>query len=171
MPALAAPAWHCSGVGTVAWVAVMLTIDPPVFARCSNAARETLNVPHRSMSTTVRNPLAEREAAGERKLPAALLTTTSSRPNSATHPVTAAATSSYLRTSAGNTFATPPVSVMWAATASSFSLVRPRRATLHPCAASMRARPAPMPLPPPVTKATLPTRRSLAKTLLMGGRW
>ena len=61
--------------------ALMLTMFPPCSrSHASNAARDTLYVPSRSMSTTALNPFGEMFVIGAGKLPAALLTTTSRRP-------------------------------------------------------------------------------------------
>ena len=56
----------------------------PAFCSASNAAREALKVPLRSMSITVRKPFGDSAAAGARKLPAAPLTSVSSLPNRST---------------------------------------------------------------------------------------
>ena len=53
----------------------------------------------------------------------------------------------------------PPAPRMLAAAASSFSCLRPTSMTFAPCSANRSAMRCPMPLPPPVTKATLPPRR------------
>src|SRR5262249_49540274 len=71
IPALAAPAWTCSGVGTNDCVALMLTMQPFCAASAWWAARLALKVPQRSMSMTARKPFAESVAAGARKFPAA----------------------------------------------------------------------------------------------------
>jgi 2,4-dienoyl-CoA reductase [(3E)-enoyl-CoA-producing], peroxisomal len=73
----------------------MFTTRPsPDVRSASNAARAALNVPTRSISTTVLNPFGESPAAGARKLPAAPLTSVSSLPNRSSVRATARAIAS-----------------------------------------------------------------------------
>ncbi len=80
-PALAADACDWPTVPRSWSVALIFRMTPFRDSRCGKAARETLNVPLRSMSTTVPNPLGERFSARQKKLPAAPLTRMSRRPN------------------------------------------------------------------------------------------
>src|SRR5436190_1526689 len=59
----------------------MLRICPRYCLSCSNAARQTLKVPFKSMSTTVPKPFEESSSALQRKFPAAPFTTMSTRPS------------------------------------------------------------------------------------------
>jgi hypothetical protein len=70
----------------------MLRICPPLFFNSSKAARQTLNVPLRSMSTTVPKPLGDNSSALQRKLPAAPLTAMSMPPKRSTVAATARST-------------------------------------------------------------------------------
>ncbi len=100
----------------------------------SKAARDMLNVPFRSMSTTVRNPFGDNAAAGARKLPAAPLMSVSSLPKRSTVARTAFATASGCRTSAATASTARPVAPrIAAAVASRTSCLRP---TMHTSAPS-----------------------------------
>src|SRR4030095_11760727 len=59
----------------------------------------------------------------------------------------------------GTARACPPAGAIWSATSSSSSLRRPVIVTLAPSCANVRAMAAPMPVPPPVTMATLSASR------------
>ena len=61
-------------------LAEMLTMDAPGRFKCSNAARQVLKVPSRSISTTDLNPLADMPSTGAGKFPAAPQTTRSISP-------------------------------------------------------------------------------------------
>src|SRR3954470_22444756 len=78
-PALAAAEWANPGPPVHAYDAPTFTIDARVPAARWRRASSRLQryVPVRVMSTTVRHALGERSSAGEGKLAAALLTSTS----------------------------------------------------------------------------------------------
>jgi hypothetical protein len=80
MPAFAAQTWACIAMGVNACMAEMLMIDAPGRRKCSNAARQVLKVPRRSMSTTDLNPFADIPSTGAGKFPAAPQTTRSISP-------------------------------------------------------------------------------------------
>ena len=166
MPALAAAACTCPMVPSNCSVALMFNTTPRLAFRCGSAARETLNVPFRSMSTTVPKPLGDSSSARATKLPAAPFTTMSRRPNVSAACATAAATSSGRRTSAATASARTPSEAISAAVGSRWSAVRLTMATSQPCAARASAMPRQMPVPPPVTSAERPARseRSKAET-------
>ena len=155
-PALAAQTCACIGIGVNACIAEIFTIEAPGRLRCSNTARQVLKVPSKSMSTTALKPLADMPSAGAGKFPAAPQTTMSISPCASRAALIAAASASYSRTSAACPDATPPALDISNAADSSFSLVRPMRATLAPCSAKRRAMAKLMPLPPPVMSAFLP---------------
>ena len=89
------------------------------------------------------------------RLAAALFTSTSSRPEMASASSTMRRVSSSLRTSPGMAWQLP--SRRQDATSSSFSPRRPVMHTVAPSATKRRASAAPMPLPPPVMSAVLPS--------------
>ena len=149
----------------------MFRIWPRFFFNSANAARQTLKVPFRSISTTVPKPFGDNSSALQRKFPAAPFTTMSTRPNRSTVAAIASSTSSGLRTSAATAKASPMVvfaasapslivgllprtSLMLAAAGSRFSMLRLTSTTFAPASAKARATPPVMPVPPPVTKAT-----------------
>jgi hypothetical protein len=96
-------------------------IDPAVCLSCSTAAREALNEPSRSISTTVRKPLADSFSAGARKLPAAPQTSTSIAPSSASLTANAASSAPKSRTSAATAQTSAPSTRSSSAAASSLS--------------------------------------------------
>src|SRR5450759_3873479 len=144
---------------------------PRVSLSCSNAAREALKAPMRSMSITVLKPLAESCSEGQMKLPAAPHTRTSTGPSSDFILASAASSADISRTSATAVQTLAPLPAIKArnspAALSSFSWVRPQMAILAPSAAKFFAIPRLMPLPPPVTKTVLPLNRSLEKYEVM----
>ena len=91
-PALAAHTCTCMAMGTIACGAEMLITLAPGLVRCAQAARITLKVPSRSMSTTDLNPLGLKFAAAAGKLPAAPDTSTSILPCLCTNDASASAT-------------------------------------------------------------------------------
>ena len=118
-----------------------------------------LNVPFRSMSTTVPKPFADRSSAAHTKLPAAPFTRMSKRPNRATVCSTTDSTAAGSRTSDGNARARTPSDSIARAAGSRCSARRLVIATCAPCAASASAIPWQIPVPPPVTSATCPLKR------------
>jgi hypothetical protein len=96
IPALAAPAGAQPGHPLHAYEVMMLTIRPTWAdaESASKAARQQLNVPLRSMSMMVRQPLADNCSVSQRKFPAALLMRMSRLPCSATTRSTTACTMS-----------------------------------------------------------------------------
>ena len=127
--------------------------------RCGKA-RATLNVPLRSMSTTVPIPFGERFSAKQKKFPAAPLTTMSRRPNACAVCATTASMAAGSRTSPARASACAPARCISAAVGSRCSCLRLEIATLQPADANASAMPRQMPVPPPVTRAALPFRRS-----------
>ena len=60
-----------AGMSYSAWLAEMARMEAPGFLRNSNPARQVLNVPFRSISTTALKPFADIPVTGAGKLPAA----------------------------------------------------------------------------------------------------
>ena len=121
------------------------------------------------MSITAPKPLGLRSADGQKKLPAALLTTMSSRPSSRIVRSTAASTASGWRTSAASGRQRRPVAAaICSAAAARFSGLRLTIATSAPCRARASAIPRPIPVPPPVIRATLPENKDSRKMLMVG---
>jgi hypothetical protein len=94
----------------------------------------------------------------------ALLIRTSTWPNCASVHWASSWASAGRDTSPGCATAWPPAPVISATTSSSGGLRRPLITTRAPSFASMRAVQRPMPLPPPVTMATVPSRRAMARS-------
>uniref|UniRef100_A0A147BT71 Putative secreted protein n=1 Tax=Ixodes ricinus TaxID=34613 RepID=A0A147BT71_IXORI len=116
----------------------------------------TIAVPLSTMSTMVLQALADSRSVGLMKLPAALFTTMSGRPSSFSQRSTAAATASGFLTSAatGKIFR-PVLSLISLAVLSNTSCFLLTMATFAPSCANISVIPLPMPVPPPVIKATL----------------
>src|SRR5712692_10163564 len=129
---------------------------PPAWRRAGRAARDTRNVPRRLMSTT-RSQSASLvcSAVPTRRTPA-LLTTTLSLPNRLTVSPRAASTCPRLETSQATAQASPPERRISSETFSSGATRRPATATCAPSRAKRMAQARPIPVPPPVRKATLP---------------
>src|SRR5690348_12078260 len=141
----------------------MFSICPRCSLSCANAARHTLNVPFKSISTTVPNPFGDNSSALHRKFPAAPFTTISIRPNASTVFAIALSTCAGSRTSATTGIASPPFSLMYCAAGSRCSNLRLTSATRAPASANARATPPVIPVPPPVTNATRPRKTPSAK--------
>src|SRR5437588_11191902 len=82
---------------------------PTVFFQFVKSGATDVEVPFRSISTTVPKPFGESSSAAHRKFPAAPLTTMSSFPNRATDTAIAFSIYSGLRTSAATAKASPIV--------------------------------------------------------------
>src|SRR5216684_4215707 len=123
-------------------------------------AREKRNTPLRKTSITpsqISSPVSCSGPACNR-LPA-LLTSTSTRSNVASVACTARWTSASSVTLPGTASAWLPAAVIVSTISPSISLRRPVIVTLAPSRANVVAMAAPMPLPPPVTMATLSASR------------
>ena len=137
-------------------------ITPPVFCGiiCLPAHLQPRNTPLRLICTTVFQPLIEMSSGLARNEAPALLTMMSSRPHSATARSTIPLTWSSWRTSTATAKVLRPRSVMALATGSRCSSLRLQRATSAPARANSIAIDLPMPVPPPVTMAVLPSREN-----------
>ena len=113
--------------------------------------------PSSTIETTARQPFGDRSSPFTTKLPAALLTRQSTRPNRSTAAATIASTWSGSRTSVGCAAARPPAASISATVSSSGSGRRPATTTDAPSRANSWAMARPIPLPPPVTSATRPS--------------
>src|SRR5690554_6170038 len=134
----------------------MLTMAPPP---CSFITCMAARVPQKVPSTVVAK-LACQSAVVMVSTPPqvkamALLTITSRRPNSAAVDLIAPTKDSSLLTSATRYAALPPALRICATTSCNGSSRRPQTTTVAPSAAILSAVAAPIPEPPPVTKATL----------------
>src|SRR3984885_2551432 len=143
-------------MGRTAWPALSAINEAPGVRSRSKAPRNTLKVPFRSISTTVRKPLADRPTTGATKLPAAPDTTISSAPNSFAMLSSTVRVAAKSRTSQLNPSAPAPID---AAALAAFSGLRPATATRAPNSAKRLAIPKLMPLVPPAMKAVLPANK------------
>src|SRR6185436_7354022 len=125
---------------------------------CRPAAREQRKLPSRTIATTARQPFGDNSSALTTKLPAALFTRTSTRPNWSTAAATRASTCSGSRTSVGCPSAFPLRPSIRSTVSSSGSGRRPATTTPAPRRANSSAKARPRPLPPPVTSATFPSK-------------
>src|SRR2546425_5852363 len=132
---------------------------PPHFRNSFSAARDIRNGPFtftvitRSHSSSVMLSTVETCSAP------ALFTSTFSRPNCLTVSRTARSTSLPRVTSHSTAEALPPSFFTSPVTARSFSSRRPAKATLAPSRANARAIARPIPVPPPLIRATFPESR------------
>src|SRR2546422_1846733 len=147
----------------------MLTITPPVFCCiiCLPAHLQPRNTPLRLMPITVFQPLIEISSGLARNEAPALLTMTSSRPHSDTARSTMPLTWSSCRTSTATANVRRPRLVISLATGSRCSSLREHSATSAPARANSMAIDLPMPVPPPVTMAVLPSSEN--RDLAMAG--
>jgi len=99
-----------------------------------------------------------------------LLTSTSTRPNVPSVACTARWTSASSVTLPGTASAWPPAAAISSATPSRISLRRPVIVTLAPSRANVAAMAAPIPVPPPVTIATLSASRIEVSSSCLTGR-
>mmetsp|Transcript_1924 Transcript_1924/g.7329 ORF Transcript_1924/g.7329 Transcript_1924/m.7329 type:complete len:243 (-) Transcript_1924:108-836(-) len=148
----------------VKWrVAVMLVTTPPNLdsLRLLKAADVMLNMPKVSISMTVLKPFDDNCSDAARKLPAAEFTRMSSEPKAERAFSTAALQSSGFRMSPATASTRMPSFAKRAAASSKNFCRRPIMTTpLAPWSPNCRAISKPIPLPPPVIKATLPSRAS-----------
>src|SRR5690349_6033629 len=137
----------------------MLTITPPVFCCiiCLPAHLQPRNTPLRLMPMTVFQPLIEMSSGLARNDAPALFTMMSSRPHSDTARSTIPFTWSSWRTSTAIANVRRPRLVISLATGSRCSSLREHSATSAPARANSIAIDFPMPVPPPVTRAVLPS--------------
>src|SRR3989442_2618063 len=139
----------------------MLTIEPPPWrCMCGITHREKRNTLLRNTSNTSSQISSAVSCKGPacNRLPA-LLTSTPRRPSVASGACTARCTSASSVTLPGTASARPPAAVIESAISSRISLRRPVVVTLAPSRANVVAMAAPMPVPPPVTMATLSASR------------
>ncbi len=138
----------------------MLTMeaaDPFAIWRRPNS-REQVNVPFRTMSTTVRKPLGLMSSAGTGKLPAALLIRMPGRPHSASTVSKSSFTDCASRMSQVTASAFPPASSMAAIPWDRCWALLLATHTLAPRRANSTAIALPRPVPPPVTTAEQPVK-------------
>src|SRR5436309_4246145 len=139
----------------------MLTMTPPPWAIiCLPAHLQPRKTPFRLMPTTVFQPLIEMSSGFARKEAPALFTMTSSRRHSSAARSTMALTWSSCRTSTAIANERRPRSRMAFTTGSRCSSLREQMATSAPAFANSIAMDFPMPVPPPVTIAVLPSREN-----------
>jgi hypothetical protein len=99
-----------------------------------------------------------------------LFTSTDTSPSASRTPFTYEAIWSTSRMSHVPACTVQPRAASWAFAVSSFAASRPAMATFAPSSHSVRAMASPMPLPPPVTMATCPSKRPGRKMLGMSSR-
>ena len=135
-------------------------IEPAVpAARWRRAnSRAQKKVPFRVMSTTVRQALGDMSSAGTGKLAAALLTSTSGRPNAAVASSKAAAISSGSRMSQPTASTREPSASTDSRPVSRCSGLRLAMTRSAPSRANSAAIAFPRPVPPPVTKTQEPAK-------------
>src|SRR5206468_1244591 len=139
----------------------MLTMTPPPWAIiCLPAHLQPRKTPFRLMPTTVFQPLIEMSSGFARKEAPALFTMTSSRRHSSAARSTMALTWSSCRTSTAIANERRPRSRMAFTTGSRCSSLREQMETSAPAFANSIAMDFPMPVPPPVTIAVLPSREN-----------
>src|SRR6056297_1308368 len=136
-----------------------LITTPPPSLSSSSAACVQWYVPVRLMSTIRFQPLGLMSSKFAMKEAPALLTSTSSPPNTSTVVSTSASTASRSVTSHSTATASPPVSrsLIRSATGSTLSSSREQITTSTPSAANRSAIAFPMPLDAPVTIAVDPS--------------
>ena len=110
-----------------------------------------MNVPFSVMSTTVRHAFGDMSSAGTGKFAAALFTSTSGRPNSASAASNAAATLSGSRMSQGTASTRAPSASIASRPASRCSSLRLPMTIAAPSRANSDAIALPSPVPAPVT--------------------
>src|SRR5271157_75442 len=140
----------------------MLMTAAPGLVRCGYAARVTLEVPIRSMSTTTRKPFEDCALTAATKLPAAPETSTSMGPSWLTALWNARPTASKSRTSAVTPAMLPPVVPSAAMAASTLSCLRLATETFAPCFEKFSATPKPIPVVPPKTSACFPVKSNVS---------
>src|SRR5882724_4442301 len=152
----------------------MFTMTPPVACCiiCRPAHLQPRNAPVRLMPTTVFQPFTEISSGLARKEAPALFTITSSWPHSWTARSTIAFIWSSWRTSRAMANDRLPTSRTALTTGSRCSSLREQRATSAPARANSIAMDLPMPVPPPVTIAVLPSSEkgdlAMARTIPQG---
>ncbi len=132
---------------------------PPHFRNSGSTARDTRNGPFTFTVITRSHSSSLIPSTVDTCSVPALFTSTFSRPNRSTVPLTARSMSRALVTS--HSIANPAPPCFWTSliTSRSFSNRRPATATLAPSRANASAIARPIPVPPPVISATLPESR------------
>ena len=169
-PARAAPV--CAMPGNPRYtLAITLTMRPRWRGNIARvaAACVTLYVPSRLLRTTAANPFGESVSAGEGNCPPALFTSTSTCPKRASVASSSAATSASSRISQRTASGSLPASRSARSPCESRSSERPAMTTCAPSVASSSAVARPMPLAPPVTRATWPSKSPGANMREVGG--
>jgi len=164
MPARAAPLWPMVGMPFLK-SAVMLTMAPPCC--CMHwlySSRIIRKPPVRLLATTASKPFLLMWANGDGNCPPALFTSPVIGP-AFKASATLAFTASSSRMSKACQVATPPSSMISAATVCNFSTLRPLITTCAPSEASSCATQRPMPEPPPVTQMRWPANKPGWNTL------
>lgn len=158
IPAFAAAEWDVPGPPVHEYVAPMFRIAPAApraTARRVNSV-EHRNVPSRTIPVTARQALNDMSSAGTGKLPAALLTSTSTGPTAPSTSSNAAATRSGSRTSTSTPTARLPTASTAAIPAARWSGLRLATAIVAPSRANSTAIALPRPVPDPVIRTTAP---------------
>src|SRR3990172_8815993 len=150
--------------------AMLMMTPPPCCIICRPAHLQPRKAPVRLMPTTVFQPLAEMSSGLARNEAPALFTMMSSRPHSATARSTMALTWSSWRTSSATAKVRRPRSRRALVTGSRCSSLREQMATSAPARANSSAIDLPMPVPPPVTIAVLPSRANGFVAMASPGR-
>ena len=151
----------------------MLTMaPPPVSSILSTAYLVPRKTPLALISMMRSQPSTLLTSGKERLLIPALLTSTSSLPKRSTTRCTPSCQSCSLVTSRRTNMASPPASAIWASICRPSASKMSAMATLAPSLANSLASAAPIPLAPPVIKATFPCNRighpPCAKLCLIG---
>src|SRR6185295_6471221 len=138
----------------------MLTMAPaPLARKCTKADFTVRKAPSRLTANTARQSARVIWSSAFSGRTAALLMRTSRPPKRSTAAAISRSTAAASPTSASTGSACPPAAAMSAATASTaWRSRRPLITTAAPAAASARAMARPMLRPPPVTRATRPSR-------------
>src|SRR3954470_4115898 len=140
---------------------VFTTTPPPRRTICAISCFMHTKVPRRLMSRMRSHSSSSISCSGCALFSTpALLKAMSSRPNRSTTCATAASTCSGIETSHAITSTSPPACFRAASVSLRATAVRSRMATRAPSAAKASAVARPMPLAAPVTRATLPVKRS-----------
>src|SRR5262245_43066872 len=136
----------------------MCTMLPPPRSRMAGTTvLVSTNAPTRLIRSTSAKSAALISVSGARSLTAAELISASTPPSSARVVSTRRCASASIPTSPATASALPPTFVIASTTSASGSGRRPKTTTRAPSAANSSAVARPMPVPPPVTMATLPS--------------
>ena len=136
---------------------MLMILPPPCFFMILNASRVQRNGPLRLMATMYCQSSNEVSSIGPLWLTPALLTRMSSRPKRVTVCSNRLITSSSFVTSDWTAITVPPPASSSVFAFSRTSARRPEITTVQPSAMNASAIPRPMPVPPPVMIAILPS--------------